>query len=709
MTPTRSTSKRPAALWLLAALPFIPLVLVFWSYALPKEAEGLVLPLVGSWRGHAASEGFSPFEAGSEGWTPLRLPGSFKRQGLPPEHLWLERQFDVPPALVGQDAVFVIGNVRVATLRLFFNGQPIGHKGLGRRFLGIEAGAESFFVPGTLVKPTDNRLTIEVTGLEKNRDGITDPRLLFGRHDVLGPWAFQEHAVRTLLEQGSLLLIGFLALLLVALWVLQGARTNFDLYRGSFVLLSSAAVYLVGKSGVVAAGFLDGPAQVRLLIAAVHLVGLGVIEFTEAYFLGRATIFRQVNRVVSAAAIVLSQAQPGATYGWYAPWLLLLIVYSLVLAIRDFGRRDTVFGPLVGVATLLVGTAGISDLLGDFELVYAPRLFTYAIANMAAMCAAVVVAEFLDMARENQRLSASLFTRNEELAVALKKAEEGSRIKSEFLANTSHELRTPLNAIINIPQGLLEQFHRANTARCETCEEVFELDEGETITKDSPCPACGKQTLVSRSQLELGLAPEEAARLLESIVRSGTHLLAVVNDILDYSKLEAGRLVLHREKVNARTLVEEVKLTMEPVATRAGVALSVDASAAEVELEADRVKLTQVLVNLVGNAIKFSDGKGTVTVKARAESSALVVSVKDEGIGIAPEHQHVIFEGFRQVEGSHTRRFGGSGLGLAISRRLVGMHGGTLTVQSALGQGSVFSIELPLGPAQVKDVERKSA
>jgi CheY-like chemotaxis protein/anti-sigma regulatory factor (Ser/Thr protein kinase) len=137
---------------------------------------------------------------------------------------------------------------------------------------------------------------------------------------------------------------------------------------------------------------------------------------------------------------------------------------------------------------------------------------------------------------------------------------------------------------------------------------------------------------------------------------------------------------------------------MEPVATRAGVRLvtTVDEACAATTLEVDRVKLSQVLINLVGNAIKFSDGRGTVTVHAQLHEQSLRLSVRDEGIGIAPEHQAFIFDGFRQVEGSTTRRFGGSGLGLAISRRLVAMHGGSVTVASAVGAGSTFTVELPL-------------
>lgn len=700
-----NSGDRPWLVWLVALLPVFPLALVFWAYRLPMAPEGAVLQLAGAaWEAHTARDGFDPFSDGAD-WRQVRLPGSFTQQGVPSDHVFARRVFTAGPQLVGHDAALVIGNVRGSTVRLFFNGEPIGLKGEpSRQFIGLEAGAETFFVPARLVQAGENVVALEVRSVLSGRDGITDPRLLFGRHDVLGPWSFHEQQVRSVLEHGSLLLIGFLALLLVALWVLQGSRASRDLYRSTLILLGAAAGYLLGKSGFLISA-LGGWAQMLSIIVSVHLLGLGIVEFIEAYYLTRVTWFRKANRVVTALTVALSLTGAAIVYRLYINWLFIMVFYSLALAVRDLRRGKTLFGPLVVVATFIVAGSGVSDLLGDLDLLYAPRLFTFAIANLAAMSGAVVVGEFVELARENTRLSASLQLRAEELATALVKAEEASRIKSEFLANTSHELRTPLNAIINIPQGLLEQIHEVRRARCGACGALFELEAGESA--DATCPSCQAAQLTLEQQLTMSLGAEETARLLKSIVRSGNHLLAVVNDILDYSKLEAGRVVLHQEPVAVAALLDDLRLTMEPVATRAGVKL--DIGTADTTLEADRVKLSQVLINLVGNAIKFSDGKGTVTVRAARAGDVVRLSVRDEGIGIAPEHQALIFEGFRQVESSNTRRFGGSGLGLAISRRLVSMHGGTLGVASALGEGSTFTIELPLVAKAPEVAERSDA
>lgn len=670
------------------------MLLVFWAYRLPPQVEAGVQQLVGAWQGHAASEGFEPFHDDT-GWQGLKLPGSFSVQGLPPEHLWLRRDFTPTPEVMGHDAAFVIGGVRGATLRLFLNDEPIGVKGEpSANFIGVESGAETYFVRAALLRPGLNRLTLEVIAVQNGRDGITDPRLLFGRRDLLGPWAFHEQQTRAVLEQGVLVVIAFLMVLLAALWLLQGARTDRLLYQSTLALLVGSACYLLGKSGFLVSAAMSATHQLQLIVTAVFLLGLTIGEFVETYYLHRVTKARWLNRVLSAVAIVSAFAGGHAVYKLYSLWLFVVVLYSLGLAVRDLLKGTTLFGPLVASGTFIVAASGVSDLLGDLDIIYAPRLFTFAVANLATMAGTVLVAEFVQLARENTRLSDTLQLRAEELADALVKAEEGSRIKSEFLANTSHELRTPLNAIINIPQGLLEQFHEVRRARCGACAALFEL-EGDEAVPDA-CPSCGKPALAPEARLDMALAPEETSRLLKSIVRSGNHLLAVVNDILDYSKLEAGRVVLHRESVTVDSLLEDLRLAMEPVATLAGVTLRIEALAVGVRLEIDRVKVSQVLINLVGNAIKFSDGKGTVTVQGETVGAVVRLSVRDEGIGIAPEHQTLIFEGFRQVEGSNTRRFGGSGLGLAISKRLVTMHGGSLVVKSALGTGSTFEVELPL-------------
>jgi CheY-like chemotaxis protein len=241
-------------------------------------------------------------------------------------------------------------------------------------------------------------------------------------------------------------------------------------------------------------------------------------------------------------------------------------------------------------------------------------------------------------------------------------AEAANRAKSEFLAGMSHELRTPLNAVLGYAQLLT---------------------------------------------MEGGLNPRQA-RGLETIQQSGQHLLALVNDILDLARIEAGRTALNPAPVNLSELLQTVVHLMRVKADEKQLAVMFDAAAdLPAAVLADERRLRQVLLNLLGNAIKFTDD-GTVTLRASAEPQGkaqvlLRLDVEDTGIGMHADDVERIFEPFEQV-GDAERRSGGTGLGLAITRALVNDMGGRVQVSSELGRGSRFRIELPLPVAQLAQV-----
>jgi signal transduction histidine kinase len=228
---------------------------------------------------------------------------------------------------------------------------------------------------------------------------------------------------------------------------------------------------------------------------------------------------------------------------------------------------------------------------------------------------------------------------------------EAARLKSQFLATMSHELRTPMNAVIGFSQLLLRQ--RQNS-----------------------------------------LAPKQVD-MMKRILDNGKHLLALINEILDLSKIEAGRLELKLETFNLMALVRATVDELRSLADERHLTLHVHNHLQNANVINDSVRLRQVLVNLLSNGIKFTEvGSVEVEVKEIAPNR-LAIAVKDTGIGIAEEELGHIFEEFRQIDQTTTRRYPGTGLGLAITKSLVELMQGTIEVESQLGQGSTFRIELP--------------
>ena len=248
------------------------------------------------------------------------------------------------------------------------------------------------------------------------------------------------------------------------------------------------------------------------------------------------------------------------------------------------------------------------------------------------------------LAIQNARLFSEIEEKSREIEIA-------SKHKSQFLANMSHELRTPMNSVLGFTEMLADGLY--------------------------------------------GPLPDKAMKALERVQANGKHLLGLINDVLDLSKIEAGQLTLALEDYALAQVVQTVRSTAESLAKAKGIVLTANVQDGIPIGRGDERRLTQVLLNLVGNAIKFTD-HGSVEISARVVDASFEIAVKDTGPGIAPEDQSKIFEEFQQVDNSSTRQKGGSGLGLAISKRIVEMHGGTIEVQSVLGEGSTFRILIPV-------------
>jgi signal transduction histidine kinase len=248
------------------------------------------------------------------------------------------------------------------------------------------------------------------------------------------------------------------------------------------------------------------------------------------------------------------------------------------------------------------------------------------------------------IAIENVRLFDEIQDKSRQLEVA-------SQHKSQFLANMSHELRTPLNAILGYSELMADGAY--------------------------------------------GEPSEKMLGILKRLEANGKHLLGLINDVLDLSKIEAGQLVLELSDYSIQDIAQTVRSTLEPLAADKKLAFKVEVATELPPGRGDGRRLAQVLINLVGNAIKFTD-TGEVAIKAEANNGSFYVSVRDTGPGISAADQAKLFQEFQQADNAITKKKGGTGLGLAISKRIVEMHGGKIWVESQVGQGSTFAFTLPV-------------
>lgn len=347
----------------------------------------------------------------------------------------------------------------------------------------------------------------------------------------------------------------------------------------------------------------------------------------------------------------------------FLPWLLIALLLGFFYMAE---RTRTV---LTGVMVQLLVFIGARLAVGDFpELV---PLASLKAVNLISILAALAYITMLSMYYETvMRASAGLEQSMQEhkanaevLRDAMKRAEQASHQKSIFLAKMSHELRTPLNAVIGYSEML-------------------------------------------RDDLEDTPANSQRADDLDRINAAGRHLLALVNDVLDLSRIESNREEVVVEAVDVAQLVREVMATAAPLVSKKDNRLVLKMAGEPGMVGADALKLRQCLLNLLSNAAKFTS-RGTITLSVarheRADGDRLVIEVRDTGIGMSEDGLKKLFQAFSQAEEDTSQKFGGTGLGLALTRRFCTLMGGSINVESKLGQGSCFIIDLPARTAQPAD------
>ena len=336
------------------------------------------------------------------------------------------------------------------------------------------------------------------------------------------------------------------------------------------------------------------------------------------------------------------------------------VVWGKNTEITSFaGYPLTTQNRVIGVLAIYGKSEFEEDLLEIFDL--------FSQHASVAVNAASQYEKSVEHARDVELLNVELLSAKENLEYEKVRAEEANRLKTEFLANMSHELRTPLNSIIGFSEILQD----------ETFGEIN----------------------------------EKQARYVGNILSSGRHLLNLINDILDLSKVEAGKMQLHPEILQINANIEEIIGVISDSADKKNITLTVSLGEEVDTISADQKRFKQIMYNLLSNAIKFTEEDGRVDIRGEViqgkrrgdRSDLLQVSVADTGIGIAPEDYPKIFAQFQQVDGSYARRQEGTGLGLALTKKLVELHEGEIWFESKVGKGSTFTFAMPLNLSHSAD------
>ena len=420
---------------------------------------------------------------------------------------------------------------------------------------------------------------------------------------------------------------------------------------GIAVLASGFALFWVGQNKVSLRTILIAGIFMGLAIASMHYIGMIAMQNMQFKYIP-SLFFLSIAIAIVASQAALWMIIKGTTYSWIAK---LNILSAMLMGAGICGMH------YVGMAaTVITGDATTMAMDGNqMQSGFSPMYFVAS--------ATVIMIIFLAVSSNTQKFLISLQKSNEilkakevEIADACKRAEAANRAKSSFLANMSHELRTPLNAIIGYSEMLQEEA----------------IEEGKV------------------KQIED----------FDKIISSGKHLLSLINDVLDLSKLEAGKIEIYIENVEIKSFIHDIDSIIAPL-------LKMNHNTFEQHIDSDLptmytdiTRLRQCLLNLFSNACKFTRN-GHVTLTVKKEGKNILISVSDTGIGMSSDQIAKLFKAFSQADISTTRHYGGTGLGLYLTKQFVEMLDGSIEVESVLGKGSTFTIKLPI-ISQVESIKK---
>ena len=547
----------------------------------------------------------------------------------------------IMPGMKQRELALHLDNVYSA-YRLWADGKLLVEYGVIGKNTATESPGQAFRQPRITIGNQPVELVLQVSNYHYREGGVVSS-IELGTPDTLAEDHMRKWGLKLFLV-GSCLIMGLYHMVLFLFRRKDRAPLYFGIYCllwGGYILTNNSAVRVFYQT--IPVQFTDRFDLICAVLSVPVIYTFLRTLYPEEFSLG----LQRISWILASVFTVLGLATPTMTFtsaiSLYYIFSMLLICYILVMLCRAI-KRDRQGAAIILLGCLAIGFAGTNDMLNDLQIIHSMTMMNMGIFVLIFAQSCALSLCFSSAFTTVEHLSAE----RDEHIQALSRMD---RLKDEFLANTSHELRTPLNGIIGL---------------------------AESLSAGAAGPL-GEQVLAN----------------LEMISGSGRRLNNLVNDILDFSRLKHRDLHLHLLAVDLRSIAEKVLAVTAPLARGKQLQL-VNAIPSGLPLvEGDEDRLQQILFNLVGNAIKFTD-QGEVTVAATPVNAEVEISVGDTGLGIPEAKLDAIFNAFEQVDGTSARNHGGIGLGLGISRHLVELHGGRLWAESPPGKGSIFRFTLPI-------------
>ncbi|MFN0062264.1 MAG: sensor histidine kinase [Myxococcaceae bacterium] len=686
--------ERPLA-WTLGLLPVGFLLAVVWLHQPPAALTRLTLELRGEWRvvSNTARVGSCPSDPRT-----FRLPGGYAAQGGTGATPRLCRNVEIDARLSDRKLGIAIGDVRSAVVTFFVDGERIGATNPLRAGKSELLGLELVDVPP--LSRGIHTFTLAFDIASPGMDGVVDNRFWLADYEQLRSHVDRISSLRTVIYAAGVSILGAFALIFVLISVFVPLGQRRGRYRATAAIITVSALYIAVNAGWL--GVYQGNSPRLWLYDFMFVAAFCLVhpEFIAGFVGDSNTLFLKLNRVVSSALILLlvvvsallgfNAAVPVATAA--SSYTFIPIAYVFLRPLIALVRGWSPELPLLAACSLCFVATGAFDTARDVYLVQGPRWFMLGVIVTAAAAAAVLVLDMVRTARAREELMQSLQAANTTLVSSLEAERELLRLKDEFVSNVTHELRTPLNSIVNLPKALLGSFQEVEGLECRACGQV---SSAPGASERAHCPQCGSAGTFVRKPFWIPESNSTPVVMgLKQVERTGERLLSLINNILSVTLFNPKTSSLTLTPVDTNKTLTNVCVS-HPQSSRISCTPIPDAPAVLAQERA----LRQLLLSLIDNALKFSEASSPVDVWGEVASGEVHFHVRDRGIGIDASQHKLIFEPFRQVDGSLTRPFGGAGLGLAVAKRIVEMHGGRIWLESALGKGSTFHFSLQLaGP-----------